>query len=93
MNGGAGRAAEVRRRNFPLALLALAPHIGIVTDAPLFTFDIDADPLRERRFRWTIRKGLRVHLLSPQSFATRREANEDAVKALSRVKESFRIKK
>jgi hypothetical protein len=64
-----------------------------VTDAPLFTFDVDADPLRQRRFRWTILKGSLVHLLSPQSFATRREANEDAAKALSRVKESFRIRK
>ena len=59
-------------------LHTLASHIGIVTESPLFTFRVEADPLWERPFRWTIREGFRVHLRSPQSFTNWREAKKEA---------------
>jgi hypothetical protein len=55
-----------------------------MAEAPTLTFNVEADPLRERRYIWTIRKGLQI-LRSPQSFATRREAKEDGLKAMSRL--------
>ena len=50
-----------------------------------FTFRIEADPLSERRFRWTVREGDQVRLRSPHSYATRREAEADANKAMLRL--------
>ena len=75
-----GRAAG----NFALTLWAAAHHIGVVTEDPHFAFKVEADPLREGRYRWTICEGIQIHLRSPVSYATRREAEEDADKAMSR---------
>jgi hypothetical protein len=63
-----------------------------MAEAPTLTFNVEADPLRERRYIWTIRKALQIHLRSPQSFATRREAREDALKAMSRLAAHHRNK-
>lgn len=52
-------------------------------ETPQFTFNIEPDPLRELRYRWTICEGCQIHLRSPQSYATRREAIDDAKKALA----------
>ena len=46
-------------------------------------FNVDADPLRAGRYRWTVCEGVQIHLRSPQSYATQREAKEDADKAMS----------
>jgi hypothetical protein len=48
-----------------------------------FTFKIEADPLREMRYRWTVCEGNQIHLRSPNSYATRRDAEIEAAKALS----------
>jgi hypothetical protein len=53
-------------------------------EAHPFTLRIEADPLRERRYRWTIFEGFQIHLRSPQSYATHREAKEEADKAMSK---------
>ncbi len=53
-------------------------------EAHPFTVRVHADPLRERRYRWTIFEGFQIHLRSPESYATRREAEEHAEKAMSR---------
>ena len=70
--------------NFPLTLEVAAYHIGVVAEDPHFTINVEADPLREGRYRWTICEGVQIHLRSPQSYATQREAKEDAVKAMSK---------
>jgi hypothetical protein len=71
--------------NFALALFRDAPHICIMAEeAHPFTVRIDADPLRERRYRWTISEGFQIHLRSPQSYATEREAKKDADRAMSK---------
>jgi hypothetical protein len=49
-----------------------------------FTLRIEADPLRERRYRWMILEGFQIHLRSPKSYATRREAKEEADKAITK---------
>jgi hypothetical protein len=49
-----------------------------------FTAKIDVDPLSERRFRWTVCEGVQVHMRSPHSYATRREAVADADKAMAK---------
>jgi len=47
-----------------------------------FTFKVDADPLSERRFRWSVCEGDQIHIRSPHSYATRREAETEAGKAV-----------
>ena len=47
-----------------------------------FTFKIETDPLSERRFRWTVCEGSQIHLRSPHSYETRREAEAEADKAM-----------
>jgi hypothetical protein len=49
-----------------------------------FTVRIQADPLDELRFRWTIFEGNQIHIRSPHSYATRREAEKEANAAMLR---------
>jgi hypothetical protein len=56
----------------------------ILTEKHPFSFKIDADLLRPSRFRWTVCEGDLVHLRSPHSYATRREAEDEAKKALAK---------
>ena len=72
------------RTNFPLTLEVAAYHIGVVAEDPHFTINVEADPLREGRYRWTIREGVQIHLRSLQSYVTRQEAKEAADKAMSK---------
>jgi len=55
-----------------------------------FTVRVHADPLREHRYRWTIFEGFQIHLRSPESYATLREAEEDAARAMSRFVRHWR---
>lgn len=48
----------------------------------LFTFKIEPDPLGGQRFRWTVCEGSQIHLRSPHSYETRREAEAEANKAM-----------
>lgn len=57
-----------------------------------FTVKIEADPLRENRYRWTVCEGAQIHLRSPHSYATRREAEKDAEKAMSNLVAKWRNK-
>jgi hypothetical protein len=43
-----------------------------------FTVRIEADPLSALRFRWTVCEGNQIHIRSPHSYATRREADREA---------------
>jgi hypothetical protein len=53
-----------------------------MAEAHQFTFKIETDPLSERRFRWTVCEGGQIYLRSPHSYATRREAEAEAKKAM-----------
>jgi hypothetical protein len=55
-----------------------------------FTFNVMADPLRELRYRWTVCEGIQIHVRSPNSYATRSEAEKEAAKAVSRRVERWR---
>src|ERR1700722_8202118 len=54
-----------------------------------FTTKVDPDLLTERRFRWTVCEGGQIHLRSPHSYLTRRQAEIEADKALLRVAEAW----
>ena len=55
-----------------------------------YSFRVVTDPLRELRYRWTVCEGNQIHMRSPYSYATRREAEKEAGKALSRRVEHWR---
>ena len=73
-----------------LATKAPLPHNAIVVETHPFTFRIEADPLRELRYRWTVCEGSQIHIRSPHSYATKREAEKEAAKAVSRREEHWR---
>ena len=88
------RADENGARTATSIVLAIGtgpPHIGVMIDETHpFMFNVDADPLRAGRYRWTVCEGIQIHLRSPQSYATQREAKEDADKAMSRFAAHWR---
>ena len=57
-----------------------------------FSIKIEADSLDGLRFRWTICEGDQILLRSPQSYATRREAEKEAAEALNRAEVRHRAK-
>jgi hypothetical protein len=54
-----------------------------------FASRVDPDPLVERRFRWVVVEGDQIHVRSPQSYATQREAELEAGRALQKRAESW----
>ena len=52
------------------------------SEAQRFVPRIHEDSMRVGRYRWTITEDFQIHLYSPQSYATRREAQEDANKVI-----------
>jgi hypothetical protein len=62
---------------------------GHMTEGHPFTVKIEADPLSALRYRWTVCEGSQIHIRSPHSYATRREAVEEANKALSKLAETW----
>ena len=50
-----------------------------------FMVKIEVDPLNAVRFRWTVCEGDQIHIRSPHSYATRREASAEADKAMSKL--------
>ena len=54
-----------------------------------FTVRIERDPLGAGRFRWTVCEGDQIHLRSPHSYATRREAEQEANKARQKFAEAW----
>jgi hypothetical protein len=55
-----------------------------------FTFRIEPDPLRELRYRWTVCEGSQIRDRSPNSYATKREAEKEAAKAVARREKHWR---
>jgi hypothetical protein len=53
-----------------------------------YTIKVEVDPLNVLRFRWTVCEGTLVHMRGPHSYATRREAAEEASKVLSKLVEN-----
>jgi hypothetical protein len=76
-------SAWLRLGNIGLASKTALPHNVTMAEVHPFTFKIEADPLREMRYRWTVCEGNQIHLRSPNSYATRRDAEIEAAKALS----------
>ena len=70
--------------------LLLAPHISSMVEIHPFTFNVVPDPLRESRYRWNVCEGSQIQVRSPHSYATRREAEKEAVKAVARRVEHWR---
>jgi hypothetical protein len=64
-------------------------HNVTMNKAERFSVKIEADPLGAGRFRWTVREGTQIHLRSPHSYATRREAEQEADKALQKFAETW----
>jgi len=75
--------------NFILAAQTPPSHNANMTAVNRFTYKIDVDPLSEHRFRWTLCEGDQVHIRSPHSYATRREAKAEAQRAVEK-RASFR---
>jgi hypothetical protein len=61
----------------------------IMAKDELFTFKIQPDPLNAGRFRWTVCEGAQIHLRSPHSYETRREAEQEADKALQKFAQAW----
>jgi ureidoglycolate hydrolase len=57
-----------------------------------FTIEIKADPLNATRFRWVVCEGDQIHLRSPQSYATRGEAEIEAAAALKHAEQRHHAK-
>jgi hypothetical protein len=61
------------------------PILSIMTyETSPFAFRVEADPQRQDRYLWAIGYGPQTYRRSPQSFATRREAKNDALKLCRR---------
>jgi DNA-binding transcriptional regulator YiaG len=61
------------------------PILPIMTyETSPFAFRVEADPQRQDRYLWAIGYGPQTYRRSPQSFATRREAKNDALKLCRR---------
>jgi hypothetical protein len=71
--------------DFVLARWTLSAHDVAMAITHPFTFKIEADPLSGRRFRWTVCEGDQIRLRSPHSYATRRETEADAAKAMLKL--------
>jgi hypothetical protein len=77
------------RDDFALAAAALWPHSGFMAKPHPYEVHILADLLSERRFRWTVCEGVQIHVRSPHSYATRREAETEAKKTMLRFAKAW----
>jgi hypothetical protein len=55
-----------------------------------FAFRVETDPLRPRQYGWAIGYGFQTYRRSAVSFATRREAKNDALKTMSKMEAHWR---
>ena len=74
------QAVLIVKRKPRLAELMLLAQDAKMTDGPLFTTDVVKDIGNPNRFRWNIYENQRVRDKSFYSFATKREAQNDADK-------------
>ena len=77
------------RDDFALAASSSSLHNMKMAEPAQFTFQILPDLLGVRRFRWTVREGEQIHLRSPHSYATRREAEIEGGKAVLRFAKAW----
>jgi hypothetical protein len=54
-----------------------------------FVFKIESDPLRALRYRWTVCEGSQIHIRSPQSYASSKEAESEATDAMQKLGEAW----
>jgi hypothetical protein len=67
------------------------PILLIMTyETPPFAFRVEAHPQQQGRYLWAIGYGFQTYRRSPLSFATRREAKNDALKAMSKIAAHWR---
>jgi hypothetical protein len=68
-----------------------SPILLVMTYAtPPFAFRVEVHPQRRGRYLWAIGYGFQTYRRSPLSFATRREAKNDALKVMSKIEEYWR---
>jgi hypothetical protein len=88
------RIAEESEGDLPeavgFALNGLRPILPIVTYETPFAFRVEAHPQRQGRYLWAIGYGFQTYRRSSLSFATRREAENDALKAMSKIEAHWR---
>lgn len=73
-----------------MELFRASAHNIAMEKAEQFTVRIEPDPLIEGRFRWTVCEGNQIHLRSPHSYATRREAEQEADNARKKFAGTWR---
>ena len=67
------------------------PILPIMTyETSPFAFRVEAHPKLQGRYLWAIGYGFQTYRRSPLSFATRREAKNDALKAMSKIEAHWR---
>ena len=62
------------------------PHKAMVEENRVFTIDVAQDARQRGRYRWSISEDMRVRDRSFYSFATRREAQDDADRFVEKLK-------
>ena len=75
--------------DFALAVSPSSRHSMNMAEPDRFKFQILPDLLAVRRFRWTVCEGEQIHLRSPHSYATRREAEIEGGKAVLRFAKAW----
>jgi hypothetical protein len=65
-------------------------HNGIMAQNPIFTTDIAKDIGNPNRYRWNIYENMKVRDKSFYSFATKREAQNDADKFIRKLEDIWR---
>jgi hypothetical protein len=71
-------------RKFILAASAALHHNGDMSEDHQFTVRVEPDSSRPGRFRWALFKAQQAYNRSEMSYATKREAADEAAKVLDR---------
>ena len=66
------------------------PILLVVTHETPFAFRVEAHPQRQGRYLWAIGYGFQTYRRSTLSFATKREAENDALKAVLKIEARWR---
>ena len=79
------QAVLIVKRKSRLAKQAILEHNATMTDSAIFSTDVVKDIGNPNRFRWNIYENQRVRDKSFYSFATKREAQNDADKFVRKL--------
>ena len=85
MSGIDSWAGLIVTRQYCLAKRTPLAHNAIMTESPVFMTDVVKDIGNPNRFRWNIYENRKVRDKSFYSFATRREAQNDAEKFVRKL--------